>query len=247
MFYPMQGIINFRDLGGIRTESGKTVRSNCLFRCGELHKATDADLHRLSEEFLVRHVIDFRSPDEAEARPNAPVPATEYHILSALPPVIKPKDRMKDGPPPDAEQIFPRIYRELAETDIAQQAYREFFNILLQAKGGSVLWHCRQGKDRTGVATILLLSVLGVSREDCIQEYLLTNEYMLPVYEAYRQKESEPWKQEMMRIISLVYEDWLANYFLQIDMNYGGMKNYLQDVLHVTKHQRQLLRQYYLQ
>lgn len=247
MFIQMQGIINFRDLGGLHTESGRRVCSGKLFRCGELHKASDGDILCLSEELRIRHIVDFRSPDEASERPNASVPGAQYHIFPALPPMVQPKDRMKNGPPEDAEAIFPRIYRELAETEAAQHAYRRFFDVLLEAKGEGVLWHCRQGKDRTGIAAILLLSALGVSREECIQEYLLTNEYMLPVYEAYCQKETEVWKRNMMRIISLVYEPWLANYFMRVDEDYGGMENYLQNVLHVTEGQRQLLRRYYLQ
>ncbi len=246
MFFELDGIINFRDLRDIKAADGKQVRGGCLFRSGELFKASERDISRLQEEFSLRHIIDFRSPDEAQERPNRAICGAKMHLLPALPPMIQPKDRMKDGPPPDADKIFPRIYRQLAETDAAQAAYRRFFDIVLAAEGAPLLWHCRQGKDRTGIAAILLLSALGVSHEDCIAEYRLTNEFMQPVYDAYCEKESVPWKREMMRIISFVYEDWLAEYFRCLDENYGGMARYLRDVLNLNDTKLEKLKSFYL-
>ena len=61
----------------------------------------------------------------------------------------------------------------LPEDGIAM--FRGFFKELLDADGGAVLWHCVSGKDRTGNATMLLLTVLGVDKETIIEDFLLTN------------------------------------------------------------------------
>src|SRR5699024_12834665 len=59
----------------------------------------------------------------------------------------------------------------------AQAAYRKMFNVLLEndKEGESVVFHCTAGKDRTGVAAFLILSALGVSEKQIVEDYLYTN------------------------------------------------------------------------
>lgn len=247
MFIDFEGIINVRELGGIKAADGKAVRRNRLLRSGELEKATEKDLVRLSQEFGIRYIIDLRDPREARERPDRNVEGAVLACYPALPPMEQPKDRIKDGPPPDVENMFPKIYRELSESGAAIQAYRDFFKTLLAAGGAPVLWHCRQGKDRTGIAAILLLTALGVSREECIREYLLTNEHMLPRYEKYAAMEASQWKRDMMKLISFVREDWLAEYLHIVDERFGGLENYLRDILLVSDEDKERLRSFYLE
>lgn len=54
----------------------------------------------------------------------------------------------------------------------AKKQYKKFFETLLSSNGEPVLYHCSAGKDRTGLATALLLSALGVPREVIIDDYL---------------------------------------------------------------------------
>lgn len=247
MFIDFDGIINFRDLGGIKTTEGRTVHKKCLYRCGELEKASDRDMQRLAQELKIRCVIDFRDPREAEERPDRDVAGAVYRNFPALPPMVQPKDRMKQGSAPDMENIFPGIYRDLAESRESIAAYQNFFRLLLSAEGAPLLWHCRQGKDRTGIAAILLLTALGVSREDCIREYLLTNDYMQPRYELYCRQESDPWKRRMMELITFVREDWLAEYLQIVDERFGGPENYLREVIGLSGDMRQRLKDTYLE
>jgi len=247
MFIDFQGIINARELGGMTSEDGRKVKKNCLLRCGELEKATDEDIRRLQEAFGIRYIIDLRDPLEAEERPDRDVPGAVYVSLPALPPMEQPKDRIKNGPQSDIMDMFPQIYRELAESPESIAAYRRFIRLLVEGEGAPVLWHCRQGKDRTGIAAILLLHLLGVPREECIREYLLTNRFMQPRFDAYLSKEKEAWKIDMMKLISFVREDWLAEYWTIIDERFGGLDNYLQDILLITEEDRSKLRSYYLE
>ena len=46
---------------------------------------------------------------------------------------------------------------------------------MAKAENLPVVLHCTAGKDRTGVSTAFLLSILGVSREVIEDDYLLTN------------------------------------------------------------------------
>lgn len=247
MFFDLDGIINFRDLGGMMTEDGRRIKENMLFRCGELEKASEEDIRCLSVDFGIRTIIDFRDPDEQAERPDPSVPGARYINIPALPPMIQPKERMKEAPPPEAMEIFPRIYRQLAESEESIKAYRQFFRLILEENASPVLWHCRQGKDRTGVAAILLMTALGVSMKDCVAEYLLTNDYMAPRVEAYRRTETVSWKIQVMDVISFVREPWLNEYLAIADARHGGLKNYLKEILGLKNGDMETLRRLYLE
>ena len=66
-FVHLQGIPNFRDLGGwpIAGEPNKSVRRNLIFRCGEPTRATEEDIEKI-KSLGVTHVFDFRSIPEIE-------------------------------------------------------------------------------------------------------------------------------------------------------------------------------------
>jgi protein-tyrosine phosphatase len=46
-----------------------------------------------------------------------------------------------------------------------------------------ILFHCSAGKDRTGIASALLLSALGVDRKDIFDDYMLTNKALIGKYD----------------------------------------------------------------
>ena len=51
-----------------------------------------------------------------------------------------------------------------------------FLQLFAEPKRYSILYHCTAGRDRTGVATVLLLETIRVPREEIIGDYLLSNE-----------------------------------------------------------------------
>jgi protein-tyrosine phosphatase len=53
--------------------------------------------------------------------------------------------------------------------------YRAMFDLLLHEEPAPLLFHCTAGKDRTGVAAMLLLAALGVEEEVIHHDYLATN------------------------------------------------------------------------
>ena len=54
---PLEGGINFRDMGGYRTEDGRLVRRGVLFRSGGLWKLTQNDVAAL-KELSIKTVLD---------------------------------------------------------------------------------------------------------------------------------------------------------------------------------------------
>ena len=66
------------------------------------------------------------------------------------------------------------VHESYARMPFGNPAYRALFGAI-RAGQTPILFHCTAGKDRTGVAAALILKALGVSREDIVEDYLLTN------------------------------------------------------------------------
>ncbi|GME32743.1 Tyrosine protein phosphatase 6 [Neofusicoccum parvum] len=100
-----------------------------------------------------------------------------------------------------------------------------FNDVLAREESYPVLWHCTQGKDRTGLVTMLTLFLLGVSEEDVQRDYMAT------------QKELDPEREERVKEIARIGlgPEWAdcdpklvsgAKRFL--DAEYGGVEEYLE-------------------
>ena len=158
---------NFRELGGYKTKDGRTVRKGLLYRSAALGSMNERELKAL-EKMGIRSILDFRSRLEEAAFPDPPVPgATNYHV-SAM--------RDNDGNDVDysPSAILLAAIKEPGFNKVAaltrhaysfivfdSEAYQKMFELLLNEKA-PLLFHCTQGKDRTGAAAILLLLALGV-------------------------------------------------------------------------------------
>ena len=70
----LEGVVNFRDVGGHRTTDGATVRTGWIYRAAHFGGATDADLAKLAE-LDVRLFVDFRGPGDIEADGHNRMPA----------------------------------------------------------------------------------------------------------------------------------------------------------------------------
>ncbi len=169
---PMQGCVNFRDLGGYRNSAEQIVRWRRLFRSDALQELTPADANYAIEELGVRLVVDLRNSDEAERDGKGPLPemGAEYRRIALL------EER---GTPPftggDVVERLSSTYQWLAHNSGARVA-EAVTAVVNGLDGGGVVFHCSAGKDRTGMLASLILEVLGVDAETITTDYLLTNE-----------------------------------------------------------------------
>lgn len=67
---PLESLPNTRDLGGIRTADGRSIRLRRLLRSGALAGISDADREKLLKEYNLKTVIDFRTDTEREEKPD---------------------------------------------------------------------------------------------------------------------------------------------------------------------------------
>ena len=142
-----------------------------------------------------------------------------------------------------------RTYVDVLSSEVGVNAYRHFFEVLLQDSKRVVYFHCSQGKDRAGIASYLFLSALGVSEEDKIADYLYSNEAMQVRIKQYKAMlNSKPYyNKEYEKALEDVFSAKLEYLFTAIkfmEESCGGVLNYLVDVLHVDIDK---LRNYYLE
>ena len=167
---PMEGCVNFRDLGGYRNGSGQTVRWRRLYRSDALQDMTQADTALAIDELNIGLVVDLRNSDEAERDGRGPLPdaGADYRHIPLL--------EERGFPPFTGQDVVERLsttYQWLAHNSGARVATA--VNAIAEAEGG-VVFHCSAGKDRTGLMAAMLLEVLGVDAETIEADYLLTNE-----------------------------------------------------------------------
>ena len=249
MFMEFQGIENARQLGGLMREDGARIRQNVLLRTGMLEKATDEDVRRL-EELGLAHIIDFRDIREVEEHPDRPVSGAGHHHFAALGNLQTLFKKRPDDPTMTARELhhdFTQLYRFLAQSPESQNAYENFFRVLLESGGRPVLWHCTQGKDRTGIAGILLLIALGFGEEQALEEFMLTNRFAQTQLDAMIARGAPSERCEFMKEIFFVfYEN--ARFFLDcLQLEYGNVHNYLELVLGVGPREIETLEKYYLE
>ncbi|MBN7798886.1 tyrosine-protein phosphatase [Parahaliea mediterranea] len=238
-----EGIDNFRDLGGYRTEDGKQVRWGRLYRSGALDEASRWDLDQLQRLDLAL-LIDFRSRQEkAEAPDKLPEPPG-FQVLE-IPTLDAGNSAMVgevmaridsgnfDGFDPDALMV--EANRQFATTFTPQ--FRQFVRGVLQAGGKPVLWHCTAGKDRTGYAAAILLRLLGVPREQIMADYMASREPALEAHgrdllmlRLFKGEEAA----DNIRVIMGVEAHWLEAAFAAIDEHWGGFDNYARDGLELA-------------
>ncbi|MBV8188550.1 MAG: tyrosine-protein phosphatase [Alphaproteobacteria bacterium] len=174
---PLEGGSNFRDLGGYRTSSGQTVRRGAVFRSAHLGGLTDQDRAALAR-LGVRTIVDLRGVNEAAETPHA-VEGIECRIVGAhIEPQMGDKIRnaIDDGraTPHLMMQFLQDHYRDYPRR--CAPGFRTLFTTLSDGAHRPLVFHCTAGKDRTGFASALLLTLLGVPWETVVEDYLHTNQ-----------------------------------------------------------------------
>ena len=261
-----ENIVNARDLGGMPAANGKRVRRGCLLRTAHLHDATDEDIRHLKEEYHLRHIFDFRSENEAKFLPDRDVPGAIHHLL----PTIDMSEEKRTGKAipeeafldlehhivnysfyPEVQQMAADMYPSLIRSEYSQLQYATFLRMVIETSDGGVLWHCFQGKDRTGWGAAFLLSALGVSRDDIIADFDHSNDaYTDLVAKLCSEVEVRGGGENEKEVIRAFMGVSTHNFRLTLDLidrEYGSMSDYLHNQLMITKQDIRLLRKHYLQ
>ncbi len=231
-----EGIHNFRDLGGYRAADGKQVKWGSLYRSANLSEASRADLQVLANMDL-HALVDLRSQAERTEEPDRLPQPTDFKVVEI--PVLdggaegladEITARIEDGTIDafDAEGFMLAANRQFADEFTPQ--FAEFMQVVLQARGEPVLWHCTAGKDRAGFAAAILLRVLGLPQELVLQDYVLSRDYSLQSHQRelmlLKLFKGDAVAEKVTTLLG-VEKAWLQAAFDEIDALWGDFDNYV--------------------
>lgn len=179
----LEGAVNFRDLGGHATDDGLTVGRGKLFRSGSLSALTDVGLAAL-QQLGVRTVVDFRLASQIETfGPDRLPDGAQYVSLpmggGEVSSVIH--EAMRTGRFASLPDVA-SVNRAILSEDGPQLT--RFIRIVAEPQHLPLIFHCIGGKDRTGIAAALLLSILGVPWATVREDYLRSNEQIADAIDA---------------------------------------------------------------
>ena len=250
---------NLRDIGGYKTRNGAVVRRGLVYRASQLNPISPDDLKKIARLGLVTD-YDLRTAQERNASPDELLPGVKNVWLNVLADekqsvaariedlLHNPKEANVVLGGGKAEAVSTQVYRDLISLPSAKQAYRQLFVSLGKPDQLPALFHCTAGKDRTGWAAAALLTLIGVPKDKVMEDYLRSNEYILPAYQttinafvAAGGKRAIP-----MDVLS-VKAEYLDAAFDEIQKKYGTIENYFSEALGIDAAGQKALRDLYLE
>lgn len=247
---PLTGTANFRDIGGIKTTTGRHIIWGKFFRADELSGLKEEDFPYLLN-LGIKEVYDLRTNEEiGQKRDNLPSALNWVHY-----PIFEEGDNlyMRAVMQQFNEESFTEeIAKEMlviANREFVKNSTEKFAALIKQImdKPEAALFHCTAGKDRTGFTAALILAILGADRQTIINEYLMTNYY------TYDKLNNEMYKiipmlggkvkPEVIIPLMTVDRSYIEAGLQEIDNIYGGIDAYIRNGLQISDE----LRQYYIQ
>lgn len=248
----LKSVGNARELGGYPVADGRKIKHGLLLRTAALNTISSEDVKRLKDVYRLSVVADLRMSIEAAPKPDPVIEGVKYTNLRVINEELYTKMLEKklefEG---DAIQRLMYVvdsglfsedsYISFLSEESGKKAYREFFVELLNLPPErSLLFHCTQGKDRTGCAAMLILSALGADEETIMSDYLLTNVFNAERIGQQRKmllsrgiKESE--LDKYMIVLDEVSPKLMSSVLEWLRKNYGSPVGYITKELGITE------------
>ena len=227
---------NFRDLGGLGVGDGKMIARGKIFRAGKLRPKTEEDRAFL-KGLALDTVVDLRIPAEVREKPDELPAGVEYINASVfgdtkfqvLAPTLRSKLMMLFCTDEEFDEILQGIKDSYAYMPYAKHAYSLLFDRL--TAGRTVAFHCTAGKDRTGVAAMMIELALGRTREQAKEQYLLSNTYRAgsnsKIMKVINAVPLRPGFYAVVDYSSQVHEELFDNAYNAIFSRYDTMEDFL--------------------
>jgi protein-tyrosine phosphatase len=242
----IDGTLNFRPVRAYRTPEGR-LKPQSLYRSGEFHGITPAGIDGM-RLIGVTTVFDLRSDTEKSQRSSPLLALSDFRVLGE-PHDIRAGDlRSVLLNPLSTAQASADAMRGIYDLLPVQftPVYKRYFRSVIESTAPIAI-HCAAGKDRTGVGIALLLDLLGVSRDDIMEDYLATNEASDQLKATFRDRNSILGRQLIAeRLIAPVLTadpTYLATMFAAVARDFGDTPTYARDRLGLSEDDVETLKQ----
>lgn len=250
-------IAHFRELGGYPTVDGRVVRPGLLYRSGDLTHVSD-DEHTVLESLGIDTVFDLRSLEEQAKNPDLP---GSYRVVCC--PLASPErksderyknpvsylDKMLHADESYYNYRFHGFAKGYLEFAYNKETLSQIFAALDRHE--TLLLHCMGGKDRTGVAVMLVMAALGCDYETCKRDYMLHNEITRDETAMYmdmlRKQGMTDWAEKIALLGFRAWDDLFDAAWYSVFDIYSSIGSYLEDQFGVNAKQIEDWKNYYLE
>lgn len=253
---------NTRDLGGLKTEDGKRIKNGKLIRSGKLSRLPNKTVEAL-KALGVNKIVDLRIFTEIEEYPDTLWEGVEYvHqplLCTATPGITRDKSmritmvkearRIKNefG---SADNYMAAMYKSILTSEEPKRHLRAVLREIIDNEG-CILWHCSGGKDRAGIVSMLVETLLGVRWEDIMADFVASAQFHKRKYFWNKVAIYAIPATSRFKKILLVMMETKPRYLTEsIDMlneQYGSVINYCKAELGVTDQDIENLKAKYLE
>ena len=225
----ISSVSNFRDVA-----IGPKMKKNLLFRCAKLSTLNSEDIVKL-ENIKPYAIIDFRDPKEIKKAPDN-LSESLFKKYVSLPISANTLNRMvaEKNNQGDNRLTYEKIMEESYKLYLNnhKHVWKEFINILLNSNSNPIIFHCSAGKDRTGIASYIIQSLLNSSIELIYENYLLSNQLLSSIAATAEQTTSS--KNDdlkitnvMLKALGKVQKSYLNSAIYEIKEKYQTLEMYI--------------------
>jgi protein-tyrosine phosphatase len=238
---PMQGILNFRDLGGYYTQDKRQIKWGKIYHSSALSSVTPYD-RSILKKLHIETIIDFRTERERDHAPNNFQAAQMYNWpLRGNRHNFYFDEILSQRVQAETILVYDRNnFGFLWENN--SDYFIKMFDMLTDETDYPVTLSCFFGKDRSAIASALILAALGVEKAVIVEDFLLYNQN-INFNAIVKNADAFNFKiQEAITALYSVHRETIENAFDVIEHNYGSIDNYLEKELHLTNKKREKLR-----
>lgn len=259
----LRGVRNARDFNEIPVSNG-CIKPLSFIRSSRLDRLSSKKLNRFLNKYNVKHIIDLRTDVEVSEGKSLvlPIDVNYYHIPildhafwgitheKKMSKVMKKesKNLNKDF---DTTKYMISMYENILYNDYSISKLKEIFDIFINNTDGAILFHCSAGKDRTGILSLLLLSIFGANENDILSDYIVSNKFNRS-HNLKRKIALQIFFMGPNRFKSLLFAmmnakiEYMKGLIDSVKAKYGTVMSYIENVLKLTKDQIKLLQDRYL-
>jgi len=220
----VEGCLNFRDLGGYPTADGGTLRWRQLFRADGLHALSPRGVATLRDEIALGDIIDLRSSAELalDGRGLLEREPIRFHHLPLFD-----GGRAQRNPTADIASLADLYFGMI---DFAREPIAKVITVLARTRDPAV-FHCAAGKDRTGVISALVLTLLDVRDEVIVADYAATREALDAIVERLMSSEGYQGMFEELPPDTLhANPETMEAFLARVRAEFGGMADYAREI-----------------
>lgn len=238
------GAKNIRDLGGILNKEGLSISNKKILRGDNLSKLTPEDIKILVDEYNLHTIIDLRTDEEIAEAEDVKISNVKYiHIPLFTGQVVGITHKRKTDLTTNAIPNLNTLYKYMVSNEYSILQLKRVLYEIMNENNYSILFHCTEGKDRTGIVAMLILYMLDVDMKVIMEDYLFTNNTNQKKAESYFNMVLEKTNNEefanQIRNIFLAKESYLESALESILEECGNLDNFMKERLDIESSARE--------